>query len=260
LENDNGAIKITSVGGTDMSAVHYDQDATGTVDKTHITLEGDGGTMISNVKDGNVSSDSTDAVNGSQLYATNQSVGQNTTNITNLANMVGTTNDGTIVKANNTVGENINALDEHMTGLQQNLNGLSGTVKKLDNRINKVGAGAAALAALHPLDFDSDDKWDFATGYGNYRNANAAAVGAFYRPNEDTMFSIGGSFGNGENMFNAGVSLKLGQGNGVSTSKTELAREVRDLKAQNEQIAEQNKQLMEEMAAIQKKLTALEQK
>lgn len=108
------------------------------------------------------------------------------------------------------------------------------SINKLGNRINKVGAGAAALAALHPLDFDPDDKWDFAAGYGNYNGENAAAVGAYYRPNEDTMFSVGGSFGNGENMVNAGVSLKLGQGNHVSTSKVAMAKEIKDLRKELE--------------------------
>lgn len=108
------------------------------------------------------------------------------------------------------------------------------SISKLGNRINKVGAGAAALAALHPLDFDPDDKWDFAAGYGNYNGENAAAVGAYYRPNEDTMLSVGGSFGNGENMVNAGVSLKLGQGNHVSTSKVAMAKEIKDLRKEME--------------------------
>ncbi|BFK74182.1 hypothetical protein I3300191I4_08560 [Megasphaera elsdenii] len=110
------------------------------------------------------------------------------------------------------------------------LNATNYAVNKLGNRINRVGAGAAALAALHPLDFDPDDKWDFAAGYGNYRGANAAAVGAYYRPNEDTMFSIGGSFGGGENMVNAGVSFKVGQGNHVSTSRVAMAKEIKDLR------------------------------
>ena len=110
------------------------------------------------------------------------------------------------------------------------LNATNSAVNKLGNRINRVGAGAAALAALHPLDFDPDDKWDFAAGYGNYRGANAAAIGAYYRPNEDTMFSVGGSFGGGENMVNAGVSIKLGQGNHVSTSRVAMAKEIKDLR------------------------------
>ena len=148
----------------------------------------DGGNkQVTHVAAGDISEKSTDAVNGSQLFATNQQVAQN-----------------------------------------------AQSISKLGNRINKVGAGAAALAALHPLDFDPDDKWDFAAGYGNYNGENAAAIGAYYRPNEDTMFSVGGSFGNGENMVNAGVSLKLGQGNHVSTSKVAMAKEIKDLRKELE--------------------------
>ena len=148
----------------------------------------DGGNQkVTGVAAGDISEKSTDAVNGSQLFATNQQVAQN-----------------------------------------------AQSINKLGNRINKVGAGAAALAALHPLDFDPDDKWDFAAGYGNYNGENAAAIGAYYRPNEDTMFSVGGSFGNGENMVNAGVSLKLGQGNHVSTSKVAMAKEIKDLRKELE--------------------------
>ena len=113
----------------------------------------------------------------------------------------------------------------------QDIKNVTNKVGELGTRVNRVGAGAAALAALHPLDFDPDDKWDVAAGYGNYKDAHAVAVGAFYRPNEDTMFSVGGSFGGGENMVNAGVSVKLGQGNHVSTSRVALAKEVEDLKA-----------------------------
>lgn len=142
-----------------------------------------GGNKIEGVAPGRIAPDSTDAVNGSQLYATNQ-----------------------------------------------NISNLGGEVNKLGTRVNRVGANAAALAALHPLDFDPDDKWDFAAGYGNYKNANAAAIGAYYRPNEDTMFSVGGSFGGGENMVNAGISVKLGQGNHVSTSRVAMAKEIKDLR------------------------------
>ena len=158
-------------------------------DGPSITKTGiDGGNRkVTGVAAGEISSTSTDAVNGSQLFATNQQVAQN-----------------------------------------------AQSINKLGNRINKVGAGAAALAALHPLDFDPDDKWDFAAGYGNYNGENAAAIGAYYRPNEDTMFSVGGSFGNGENMVNAGVSLKLGQGNHVSTSKVAMAKEIKDLRKELE--------------------------
>ena len=108
---------------------------------------------------------------------------------------------------------------------------MGSSVNKLDSLNDRVGAGAAALAALHPLDFDPDAKWDFAAGYGNYRGANAVSVGTYYRPNEDTMFSVGGSFGGGENMVNAGVSIKLGSvSNNVSTSRVAMAREIVELR------------------------------
>ena len=117
-----------------------------------------------------------------------------------------------------------------LNATNQTVANLGGAVNKLGTRVNRVGAGAAALAALHPLDFDPDDKWDFAAGYGNYKDASAVAVGAYYRPNEDTMFSVGGSFGGGENMINAGVSFKVGQGNHVSTSRVAMAKEIKDLR------------------------------
>ena len=166
------------------SSVKLDKEGTVTINgKVSVNQDG----KVSGVAAGDISEKSTDAVNGSQLFATNQQVAQN-----------------------------------------------AQSINKLGNRINKVGAGAAALAALHPLDFDPDDKWDIAAGYGNYNGENAAAIGAYYRPNEDTMFSVGGSFGNGENMVNAGVSLKLGQGNHVSTSKVAMAKEIKDLRKEME--------------------------
>lgn len=105
-------------------------------------------------------------------------------------------------------------------------------INKLGNRVNKVGAGAAALAALHPMDFDPDDKLTFSAGYGNYGGENAAAIGAYYRPDEKVMFSVGGTVGNGENMVNAGISFALDRTNHVSNSRTALAREVIDLRGQ----------------------------
>ena len=170
-------------------------------DNTYVSKDGlnANNQTITNVKDGKIEEGSKDAVNGGQLYATNQRVEENASNISLLGN----------------------------------------SINKLDNRVDKVGAGAAALAALQPLGFDPEDKWDFAAGYGNYSGASAVALGAYYRPNEDTMFSVGGSFGNGENMVNAGVSLKLGQSNHASTSKeaamekkiSSLSQEVEELKA-----------------------------
>ena len=147
---------------------------------------------ISGVAKGDISNTSTDAVNGSQLYDTN-------THITNVENQV-------ISNSNR--------------------------INQLGNRVNKVGAGAAALAALHPMDFDPDDKLTFSAGYGNYGGENAAAIGAYYRPDEKVMFSVAGTVGNGENMVNAGISFALDRTNHVSNSRTALAREVIDLRGQ----------------------------
>ena len=155
--------------------------------------------------------------------------------------------DTTYIKNSTTLVEADKALDKaigkNAGDIKKNtetINILGKQVGNLDTRVNKVGAGAAALAALHPLDFDPDDKWDFAAGYGNYKGANAAAIGAYYRPNEDTMFSVGGSFGGGENMVNAGVSVKLGQGNHVSTSKVAMAK---DMLAMQKRMAEMEAQM-----------------
>lgn len=122
------------------------------------------------------------------------------------------------------------------------VSGVDGAVNKLNNRLNRVGAGAAALAALHPLDFNPEDKWNFAAGFGHYVNANAGAIGAFYQPNEDTLFSLGGSWGGGENMVNAGVSIRLGHGNSIMGSRTVMAREIMALK---QQVEAQNLKLKE---------------
>ena len=122
------------------------------------------------------------------------------------------------------------------------VSGVDGAVNRLNNRLNRVGAGAAALAALHPLDFNPEDKWNFAAGFGHYVNTNAGAIGAFYQPNEDTLFSLGGSWGGGENMVNAGVSIRLGHGNSIMGSRTVMAREIMALK---QQVEAQNLKLKE---------------
>lgn len=147
-------------------------------------------------------------------------------------------------------------VESKVDGNSQAITNINSHVNRLDNRINKVGAGAAALAGLHPLDFDPSDKWNFAVGYGNYRNANSVAVGAFYRPNGDTMVSVGTNFGNGENMVNAGVSFKLGQGSSYAgVSKAELAEENQKLKAndvaQDQKIQNQEKEIQELKKALE---------
>ena len=145
----------------------------------------------------------------------------------------------------------------------QNIYHMDNRISNLDNRVNKVGAGAAALAALHPLDFDPDDKWDFAVGYGNYRDANSAAVGAFYRPDEDTMFSLGTNFGNGENMINAGVSFKFGP-KGKSQIRPGSTQEITELRAtvarQDDQLKKQDSEIKELKAMVQQFLAAQDKK
>ncbi len=127
----------------------------------------------------------------------------------------------------NTDAVNVSQLKD---AISVSLGDIYGKMGSLNNRISHAGANAAALAGLHPVDFDPDDKWDFAGGYGNYAGANAVAIGAFYRPTEDVMLSVGGSMGGGENMVNAGVTFKLGQKNHVSTSRVAMAKEIRDMR------------------------------
>ena len=121
--------------------------------------------------------------------------------------------------------------DRDHAEFREHFNELDHRVDNLGSRVDKVGAGAAALAALHPMDFDPDDKLTFAAGYGNYKGKNAAAVGAFYRPDEKVMLSVGGTFGNGENMVNAGISFSLDRTARVSNSRTAMAKEIVDLRA-----------------------------
>ena len=121
--------------------------------------------------------------------------------------------------------------DREHAEFREHFNELDHRVDSLGSRVDKVGAGAAALAALHPMDFDPDDKLTFAAGYGNYKGKNAAAVGAFYRPDEKVMLSVGGTFGNGENMVNAGISFSLDRTARVSNSRTAMAKEIVDLRA-----------------------------
>ena len=122
--------------------------------------------------------------------------------------------------------------NERLDGVENQVVSNTNRINQLGSRVNKVGAGAAALAALHPMDFDPDDKLTFSAGYGNYGGENAAAIGAYYRPDEKVMFSVGGTVGNGENMVNAGVSFSLDRTNHVSNSRTAMAREILDLRAE----------------------------
>ena len=201
-------------------------------DKTYINKDGinANGNKITNVGDGKISKDSTDAVNGKQLYGVEQKVNQNTTNINKL---------------------------------QNNIYDMGMKVGELDTRVNKVGAGAAALAALHPQDFDPEDKWDIAAGVGNYKNATAAAVGLFYRPNERTMLNLGWTMGDSRNMVNAGVSVKLGSGStyaGLSKVQmaTRLTQQEEKITAQEQEIKELREREEQREKQIQEILSKLE--
>lgn len=370
------------------NAVKYDVS-----DKSKVTLGGKDGTTITNVKDGSVKKDSTDAVNGGQLWQVDQKVDKNTTNINNnagdiknlkdLSNIteagkkviknlskdavqikagtaitvdgkvdettgnktytisannngkvakddgnlisgdtlykeVHVTTDGSYIKGSQTVGQNLSSLDSGLkttsdlihtntagdtiqiggsssaskidvngkdgkgrviTGVvsdandptsaanvgyvngvtsantQQIYRDMNNAYGRLNNNINKAAAGSNALAALHPLDYDPDDKADFAVGYGHYRNANAAAVGAFYHPNENTMVNVGVSLGNGDPGFNAGVSFKVGRGGAgrEAMSKTEMAKVINSQSKEIDALKKDN-------ADKDKRIDALEQK
>lgn len=372
------------------NAVQYDKDS----NKTKVTLGGEGGTTITNVKDGALSDSSTDAVNGKQLYAEqqarekadaeiNQKVTNNTNEITKIkngdftdasktaihniaknavkvvdgknttvttvdgtdttpttyaVNVEGTgevasgdkglisgdtiynelrpSADGSYIKKDSTTAQNLVSLDTQVrktsdlinsdgksikiggsdaatkidvngkdgkgrviTGVvsdandptsaanvgyvngvtaantQQIYRDMNNAYGRLNNNINKAAAGSNALAALHPLDYDPDDKADFAVGYGHYRNANAAAVGAFYHPNENTMVNVGVSLGNGDPGFNAGVSFKVGRGGAgrEAMSKTEMAKVINSQSKEIDALKKDN-------ADKDKRIDALEQK
>ena len=174
-----------------------------------------------------------DVANGVTRQITSVAAGTNDTDAVNVAQFK-RLHDMISVNAYNTVN------------VQGDVTNLKKDVSRLDKRVNKAVAGSAALAALHPLDFDPDAKWDFAAGYGHYHNGNAAALGAFYRPNEDVQLSVGSTVGNGETVVNAGLSVKVGAHSNVSRSRVAIGKEVLELK---KTVALQNAQIQ--------KLTAL---
>ena len=174
-----------------------------------------------------------DVANGVTRQITSVAAGTNDTDAVNVAQLK-RLHDMISVNAYNTVN------------VQGDVTNLKKDVSRLDKRVNKAVAGSAALAALHPLDFDPDAKWDFAAGYGHYHNGNAAALGAFYRPNEDVQLSVGSTVGNGETVVNAGLSVKVGAHSNVSRSRVAISKEVLELK---KTVALQNAQIQ--------KLTAL---
>ena len=209
-----------------------------------------GDQIINNVKAGVAD---TDAVNVSQLKRVQDQIAAST--------QVTTVTAGDHIKVTPTVNGNTHdykvsladdiadQITNNTTNINKNTNdikNIKGDLSKIDKRVDKSVAGAAALAALHPLDFDPDAKWDFAAGYGHYRSGDAAAIGAFYRPNEDVQLSVGSTVGSDETVFNAGLSVKVGAHSGVSRSRVAIGKEVLALK---KTVAEQNAQIQ--------KLTAL---
>ena len=185
---------------------------------------------------------------GGKTYIDDTGIHANNQRITDVADGIADT-DAVNVGQLKTVDAKVDSNTDAITNLSSNVTNLNGRVSSLDTRINRVGAGAAALAALHPQDYDPTAKWDFAAGYGNYKSANAVAIGAFYRPTNDVLFSIGTGMGGGENMFNAGVSFKFGSSNEYSNySKDSLAAVV----------SEQSKQLEAQHSTIEALQTKVE--
>ena len=265
----SGSVNLSTIAAavdTRNTIANADGDTTITIDSTEKNNIGGTNYKIKVNTDGKVASGNTGIVTGGTVY-----------NETRVAE------DGTYVKKSKSAGDNLTALDSQVasnttqittntanitnlsnqvTDISGNVTNLNSRVSSLDTRINRVGAGAAALAALHPQDYDPSAKWDFAAGYGNYKSANAVAIGAFYRPTNDVLFSIGTSLGGGENMFNAGVSFKFGQGSpyaGYSKDAlvgviSEQQQEIDTMKAENEAKDKRIEALEKQMQDIMNRL------
>jgi autotransporter adhesin len=227
------SVTATSVTATSMSATSITAGSGSTqvlIDNTGISVGGNtyissvginaNNQVITNVAAGSVTAGSTEAVNGNQLYETNQAVAKNAQDIANI-------NNGFSV---------------------------------LDNKIDKVGAGAAALAGLHPLEFDPTDRFSMSTGVGTYRGEHALAMGAFYRPTESTMYSVGSELGNSNNMWTVGVSFKFGADKNNPASRSNMVREIMQLKAENKAMKADNLAMKAELNEIKQQLAQLAQK
>lgn len=235
---------------------------------------------ITNVAAGRISATSTDAINGSQLYATLNLIKDSLYSaggVTNQKDDTGSTgennnpsdngikdqvdkNTGDIADNKKDIAinkgnieanaESIKDNTESIKDLSSKVGSMDKRINRIDRRVDKVGAGAAALAALHPAEFNPDDKWDFAVGYGNYRAENAVAIGAFYHPNASTLISVGANLGNDDNMINAGVSFKLGQGDALLNRTKDVASLKAELKEMKKENEAQQKQIDEQKAEI----------
>ena len=232
--NNNITRQITSVaaGTKDTDAVNVAQ-----LKKLQNQVNATGSTTVSAGKHINVTTTTNGTNKDYKVSLSDDITNQITNNTTNINNIQG---DVTNIK------KNVTNIQGDITNIKQDVTNMGRNVARLDKKVNKSVAGAAALAALHPLDFDPDAKWDFAAGYGHYHDGNAAALGAFYRPNEDLQFSVGSTVGNGETVVNAGMSVKVGAHSNVSRSRVAIGKEVLELK---KTVAVQNAQIQ--------KLTAL---
>ena len=230
------------------------------VDANKTTVSGDEAKGITVIKDGNDYKVSL----GDTLQAGAVTVGgaKGSETVTGLAN---TTWDAANITSGRAATEDqLKAVDTQAKIAQQGVAAnrdaislLGHRLGNMDGQLNRVGAGAAALAALQPQDFDLDHKWDLSMAYGNYRNAHAMALGLYYRPNEHTLFSLGTALGGGENMINAGISLKIGRGEYTTTSKAAMAEEIQELKRQNAQTAQENESIKRELELLKAQVAAL---
>ena len=247
-ENDNGAtykISLEDLEGNDAGSTTI-TDTRNTVEAgENITVDetknddGSSKYTINAPANGKVASGETGIVSGDTVY-----------------NETRVKKDGNYIKKDNTAAENITALDEKVKDHDTRINNINNQFGDMDNRMRKGLAGAAALAALHPMDFNPDDKLQFSAGVGNYRGETAAALGMFYRPDESVMFSIGGTFGNSDNMVNAGITFGLdGTRNRITRSRTAMAHEIVELKGH---IAKQDAQIAK-LTALVNKLVGPEQ-
>ena len=267
LSDDNiGVVTNSKKTGFDIK-LSKDIKGVNTIQVNNSVKIGNGGnqTVIegNTINTGSVTTGNT-TINNDGLTIKNEDSSKNITIQTGNVNLGGNAihNVGEATEANDAI--NKAQLDRTVTAIGAGMNEMSGRIGSLDRRVDRVGAGAAALAALHPLEYSPDAKWEVTAGLGNYRSTSAVALGAFYRPNYDTLFSIGASYGGGENMVNAGVTWRIGEGETknypskqvmaqeIDTLKSALAQQNDKIESQSEQLEEQNKKIEQLMQAIEK--------
>lgn len=245
VAGDNSRMDITAQNGETATSLLQGDDGSFAIQNKDYANGGATKVLASYDKDGTYDAHGNDMKNVGAISAKSLSVGQIADVETAINKNAGDIqkNAGDIQENAAGIQKNAGAIQQNKAAIQQNAAG----IQRLDGRIDKVGANAAALAALHPLDYDASEKWSVAAGVGNYGSANAMAVGAFYRPNEDVMLNMAGSFGSGENMVNAGISFKVGQ-RGAKVVKAEGA----DVKALQEKVEAQDKEIRELREMVEK--------